>query len=384
MVTNSVILDFGSEKITVLIGSKGANNTLRVAGKAAVPYAGFMFGDWIDRKNLPGVIAKALNDAAKVAGARIDKVYVGVPGEACALVTKEVNTVFNRKRKLKETDVFELHSQGEEFDPEAYEVINIQPVYYTIDNERRVISPVGQVTARFGGVLSYFLADRAFTDYVKGVLLDMGVPEVEFVCSPLAEALLLISDEKRDATAVLIDVGYLTSTVSVVRGDGMLSLSSFSMGGGNITADLATALEIPFSVAEELKRKVVLTLDPSDDDAYEVTTPDGVTEFSTKLVNEIVSHRVLSVANTVNKCLAACEYEIPSYVTYMLTGGGISYIRGAKDVLGARIGRNVTVAVPPFPQVNRPDASASYGLLDMAVKNDSVEKKGFFARLFRR
>lgn len=117
MVTNSVILDFGSEKITVLIGSKGANNTLRVAGKAAVPYAGFMFGDWIDRKNLPGVIAKALNDAAKVAGARIDKVYVGVPGEACALVTKEVNTVFNRKRKLKETDVFELHSQGEEFDP---------------------------------------------------------------------------------------------------------------------------------------------------------------------------------------------------------------------------------------------------------------------------
>ena len=148
MVTNSVILDFGSEKITVLIGSKGANNTLRVAGKAAVPYAGFMFGDWIDRKNLPGVIAKALNDAAKVAGARIDKVYVGVPGEACALVTKEVNTVFNRKRKLKETDVFELHSQGEEFDPEAYEVINIQPVYYTIDNERRVISPVGQVPAR--------------------------------------------------------------------------------------------------------------------------------------------------------------------------------------------------------------------------------------------
>ncbi|MFR6639931.1 MAG: hypothetical protein ACLUSP_00035 [Christensenellales bacterium] len=42
-----------------------------------------------------------------------------------------------------------------------------------------------------------------------------------------------------------------------------------------------------------------------------MTTPDGVTEFSTKLVNEIVSHRVLSVANTVNKCLAACEYETP-------------------------------------------------------------------------
>ena len=310
MVTNSVILDFGSEKITVLIGSKGVNNTLRVAGKAAIPYAGFMFGDWIDRKNLPAAIAKSLNDAAKIAGAKIDKVYVGVPGEACALVTKEVNTVFNRKRKLKETDVLELHAQGEEFDRESYEVINIQPVYYTIDNERRIISPVGQVTARFGGVLSYFLADKEFTDDIKGVLLDMGVPEVEFVCSPLAEALLLVPDEKRDATAVLIDVGYLTSTVSVVRGDGMLSLSSFSMGGGNITADLATALETPFSVAEELKRKVVLTLDPSDDDAYEVNTSDGVVEFPTKLVNEIVSHRVLSIANTVNKCLAACEYEI--------------------------------------------------------------------------
>ena len=384
MVTNSVILDFGTEKITVLVGSKGANNTLRVTGKSAVPYAGFMFGDWIDRKGLPTTIAKALNEAAKIAGVKIDKLYVGVPGEACVLETKEVNTVFNRKRKLKETDVFELHAQGEEFDPESYEVINIQPIYYTIDNERRIISPIGQVTARFGGVLSYFLADKAFTDDIKGVLLDMGVPEVEFVCSPLAEALLLIPDEKRDATAVLIDVGYLTSTVSVVRGDGMLALSSFSMGGGNITADLATALEISFSVAEELKRKVVLTLDPSDDDAYEIATQEEVLKFPTKLVNEIVSHRVLTIANTVNKCLATCEYEIPSYVTYLLTGGGISYIRGAKDVLGARIGRNVSIAVPPFPQVNRPEASASYGLLDMAVKNDSIEKKGFFARLFKK
>ena len=75
MVTNSVILDFGSEKITVLIGSKGANNTLRVAGKAAVPYAGFMFGDWIDRKNLPGVIAKALNERGESRRARVSTKY---------------------------------------------------------------------------------------------------------------------------------------------------------------------------------------------------------------------------------------------------------------------------------------------------------------------
>lgn len=383
MTRNSVILEFGSEKITVLIGSKGANDTLRVAGRSDVPYSGFMDGEWLNKAKLPAAVARALNEAAQTAGCKVDKLYVGVPGEACALVTKEVNASFPRKRKLSENDVLELHALGEESDPD-YEVINVQPVYYTLDDERRLLSPVGQVTTKFGGVLSYVLAEKSFTDGVKTILSDMGVPEIEFVCEPLAEALLLLPEDRRDATAVLIDVGYLTSTVSVVRGDGILSLSSFSMGGGNVTADLAEALEIPFAQAEELKRKVVLTLEPRDEDVYETVVGGERITYPMKLVNEVVSHRVLTIANVVYKCLDGCEYEIPPYAAYVLSGGGISLMRGAKDVLGARIGKNCSVAVPPFPEVNKPTDSVAYGLLDLAVKNDSITKKGFFARLFGR
>lgn len=92
---------------------------------------------------------------------------------------------------------------------------------------------------------------------------------------------------KRDQYVVLIDVGYLTTTVSVARGDGILSLHTFSYGGVNITGEIARMLKIPFTDAEALKRKVSLSLSMSDTDYYEYE--DG--KYPAKVINEAVTEK---------------------------------------------------------------------------------------------
>ena len=380
---DTAVLDFGSEKINALIGERGVNGTIRVKGMGVCNYAGFLDGEFLAPEMLGESIRAALSEASVSAGTRITRVYVGVPGEFSSVVCKEVSTTLNRKRKVKDADVFNLMSAGDNFD-EKYEVINIQPVYYTLDNNLRVLSPLGAVSAKLGGVLSYIMAEKTFTDEVRKILTAMGIPSVEFVSSVLAESLILFNEDKRDGTAVLVDVGYLTTSVAIVKGDGLLSLRSFSQGGGHITGDLATVLQIPFSDAELLKRKVILSIEPSEEDIYEINGKNGIKTFSAQLVNEIVSYRISVIARTISKCLSTCEYEYPSYIPYSLTGGGIAFMRGAKDAIANTVGREVEVVVPPYPQINKPNLSSAWGLLDMAIKNDEPVKKSFFAKIFKK
>lgn len=157
------------------------------------------------------------------------------------------------------------------------------------------------------------------------------------------------------------------------------------MGGGYIAGDLAEALGVSFTDAESIKRKVMLSINAGENDIYEINGVDGVKTLPASLVNEIVSYRIGIIAKAVEKCLELSEYEYPDYISYSLTGGGICFMRGAKDLLAQRLCRNVEIVAPPFPQLNRPNKSSSLGLLDMAIKSEEpVQKKGFFARLFNK
>lgn len=384
MAHETAILDFGSGKVTVLIGERGVNGTIAIRSNSSVQYAGFMDGEWLDQDHLPQVIGRAISSAEANAGVKIDRLYVGVPGEFTTVRCKEVGITFPKRRKIKEDDIFNLHSVGDNFGNATHEVINVQPIYYTLDNDRRVINPIGQATVKLGAILSYALAELYFTGMVRGILAKMGITNVEFVSSVLAESLMLFDHEKRDATAVLIDVGYITTSVAIVRGDGLLSLGSFSLGGGHIAGDLATVLGISFTDAESLKRKVMLSINAGENDIYEISGKDGIKTLPAKTVNEVVSHRIAVIAKTVQKCLDASEYEYPDFVPYSLTGGGISFIRGAKDVLSQSLGRNVEIVAPRLPQLNRPTLSSALGLLDLAINSEAPnKKKGFFAKLFK-
>ena len=196
---------------------------------------------------------------------------------------------------------------------------------------------------------------------------------------------MLFDDITRDQYVVRIYVGYITTSVAVGRGDGLLGLYNFSVGGGNISGFLAMAFGITFPQAESLKRKVVLSLNASDADVYEIADRDTRIPFPAKLVNEVVMKRINLIASTIEKCLSKCEYEYPDYIPYHLTGGGLSYLKGARDYLSKRLGKPVEIISPSFPPFSRPNMSTVVGLMDMVLNQQpAAKKKGFFGRLFGR
>lgn len=374
------VIDFGSSKISVMIGESGVNNTFNIKGTGEVEYAGFINGEFVEPEKLYEAVASCVVKAETNSGLKINKLHIGVPAEFSYVVNKNSSVAFSKRTKVTDEQICKLFDYAsKEVRADNSTIISRSPIYFLLDDNRKVIDPKGEVTTRLSGAVCFVLADNKFIDTIDSIAKKMGVNEVVYVSSALAESLYLLDPEKRDSGAILVDVGYLTTSVSYVKGDGLVDMGKFSVGGGHITADLCQVLKISFKEAESLKRKVVLSLMADDNDFYEISSNGTITPVSAKLTNEIVSSRLDMIIGLINRCLIKMRGN--NFIPVFITGGGVCFLKGGKDYISKGVGENVEVLTSNVPQLNRPNYSSILGLLDIALKETKSKKISFKEKL---
>lgn len=380
---NSVtVLDIGSSRITAAVAERGINNTFVIKGYATQNYSGFSDGTFFDPDDLDSAAGYCLKQVEDNVKYPITTVFVGVPGEFTTVVLREKQVAFDRTKKITEADLAGLYETAYDLKTQKYTLINRSGIYFTLDDMRRVADPVGSVARVLKGYLSFVLCDNSFTGTVAPLLKKRGVTGIEYVASPLAEGLYLFEPEARDRTAVLLDVGFLTSSFSVIKGDSVVYQKSFSYGGGHIAFELTKTLEIDPDIAEKLKKKVNLTCGVTDGGNYEVIDGDREYLFPVKQVNDIVLESLDELCESIGACFTGFDSEIPEYVPLSVTGGGICFMRGAKEHLSSRLNLMVETVAPPVPHMNKPTDSSLAALLDLALLQP-VKKESFFKKLFK-
>lgn len=379
------VMDIGTSKLAVLMGNRGINNTLKILASSSQEYAGYYNGEFVEPEKLNEDIANALAKAEINANAKIKKLYVGVPADFCTCITKQFMQNFSDKLKIEESDILEIYQQANELkDNDKYILISCSPIYFVLDDGRQVINPIGEKTSRISGEISYIYAEKSFISKINVALRMFGISSVEYLSSTLAENMYLLSDSKRLTPSILIDCGFVSTSVSITKGNGLLSLNSFSVGGGQITSDLCECLKISYKEAEELKKQIILSVVPQLSDGYELKKQNQVSLIPMTEANEIVSARLEMICALINKCLTATQkkdlYKIPFY----LTGGGICFIKGSKDYLSKYFGVNVEILSPPNLQLSKPNYSALLGLLNSAINQENKQKTNKFLNFFKR
>lgn len=371
MKESTAILDIGSSTVVALVGEHGVNGTFKVCGKGDVSYAGFQNSEFLEPESLKFVISSAIANAEITSETKITSVYVGVPGEFCSCVTKAINLKFPKIKKITDFDVDNIFKTGNTFagDP-SYQVINKSVVYFDIDGTSRVIDPVGIKAKSVTGHVSYILALKSFLKQIVSIFADLKINIKGFISANYAECMYMFEPRVRDKYALLVDVGYITTSVALARGNALLFLNSFSLGGGYITSDLAECLHISFSEAERLKHKVILGWKASQSDTYEIDGDETIQTYSAKATNEIVADRIEMICEYIEKCLANCAYDLPDFLPVHVTGGGFNFIRGVKFLLSKKLKRPVEIISPNLPNVNRPDYSSEVGLLNLILNYD--------------
>ncbi len=369
------ILDIGSLKITALIGARGINNTFNIKAVAEKTHEAFYEGEITDITSLTKAIKSTVETISNTHKVNISEIFVGVPGEFLKIRNKQYQISLNKKRKIKQKDVDELYdSVAESINETDYEIIDRSAVYYFIDGNQRTAEPVGISSESLSGYLTFYLAKSNFLSEVKKILTEsLKIKTVRFVPVPLCESLFLFSREERYAYVILADIGYLTTSLSIILGDGMLYQGSFPLGGGHITAYLNNILKIDefsFSIAENLKRKINLSVNEHLAEDYVVYVGDEEFNFKVASCNDIVKHVLTGICEKIDAHIKLSQVKLPfnKNITLSITGGGVAFMRGAREFIRNTVEMDVEIVSPSIPFMNKPDESSKISLLDYALK----------------
>ncbi len=363
------VLDFGSSKITAMVAERGINKTFIIKGSYTFNYDGYQEGEFFDLAQLKQTVLLAVDSLKKAYSNKLETVYVGVPGDFTEVVVKDSQISFAKKKKITDIDVDSLFDAAFVMQSAKYTLINRSAIVYELDDFRRLANPVGAVSGILKGKLSFVLCNNYFIENVKAFIQSAGVGRVEFVSTSLAQALYLLEPETRDRIALVCDVGYIATTVMIIQGDGILYQKSIPYGGGYITADITQKFQMDFENAEKLKRKINLSCLTSSRE-FDLIDGDNGEYYSIEEVKNTVKDSLDILCEDISFILENSGYVLPDYVSLMVTGGGISYLRGAKEHVSGRLNMAVEILAPKVPLMDKPIQSSILSLLDLALEQN--------------
>lgn len=376
--TSAAVIDVGSSKICGFVASQVEGDDFNIVAQAEIKCSTFYDGKWIDEAQASQAVSSVIKQLENKTGSKLEKVFVGVPGEFTLNVTKQADAIFTAPRKISKDNVGEVFQNADRFDkPEGYSPISRSSVYFIIDDEKKVIDPISEVATKLSGLISFIFVDNNFKNLVSKAIRECGVKNFDFVAQNLAQALYLIRPDIRDGYAVLIDSGFVTTTVSVVLGDGVLYAKSFSVGSGQMADDLSQCLEIDYSDAEEILGKLNVGLQYSETDELS----SSKVKVNADKANEIVRCRIEDMADSIKKCLSGCPHVLSNSMPYYVTGGAFSYVKGALTYLSQCLEKQLFAASASSPLYDKQEYTSAYALISIALSQSKPEKVGFFKKL---
>ncbi|MCM1305685.1 MAG: hypothetical protein NC303_00015 [Firmicutes bacterium] len=366
-----VVLDVTSRLISAIVGVKKAQSVFGIKSIVETEQPGYADGEWFDKNETLQAAEQALSQAMVAANSRAKRLFIGVPSEFVLVVSKHVSVRLDRRRRIADDDIDFLLRKGNDFYLSDFIVVNTSAVYFAINGDEKLYSDVrGMYADSVDACVSYVLAERRFVNMFDGVADKLGFKDVRYIASNWAECVALLDNEQRENTYVLIDVGYLSSSVSIAKGEGVLDMKSFSLGGAHISADICEALDVPFEYAEEAKSLVDINLNYSDGkwlvhrDEQEIMACEVV---------PIVKGRLDVFASVISSIIDGFAENTSSYLPIYLTGEGIASMRGARKYLSEKIGKNIELVTPKLPGFVKAEDSSKTALLLMA---DTLYKEG--------
>ena len=382
------ILDVRSNEISFLLGSKGVNNTFVFSGMHNEKYDGFCSQGFFDEESFRRAIVRAIGAVRQAYDGTIDTVYVGVPSSFITVVTTGHTASFNGKRKITAQDIDALYESGLNGLMAQGRCIRKSAMYFTLGDNRKYFSAddlYGVPTNMLKGALCYYFVSEYFYATLNSVLSNMGFVGVEFIPSTLAQSIYLLHEKKREGYSFLLDIGYMTSSISVVYGDGIVHEESFDFGVASVLVALMQTMEIEFPVAEEMLALANISGGNVPKDLAYFTELDE-RSFSVQKINDVIKCGLDELCEQVDEFLKKRYKDKAPIMTAInpisITGEGISAIKGASEHIAKRVGWLTEIVSPDLPYYDKPTCSSRIALLSMALSDG--KEQTWWERLFNK
>lgn len=376
------VLDIRSFEVTFLVGGRGINGTFAVCESKSRKYLGYTTEGFMSEESFVESVSYVVNSVRQNYGGVIDEIYVSVPPAFTTVRTLGHSIAFPSKRKITNQDVDELFATGLNKLLEKGRCIRQSAMYFSLADNRKYFDSsalYGIPTSSLKGALCYYFVSEEFYSFIVETLESLGVKNVKFIPSSLAQVSYLVPKKTREGYAVLIDIGFMTSSVSVVYGNGIVKETSYDCGIAWIIEDLQKKFNVSYEKAEEIFESA----DISGTALGEKWTDETGKTFLVKEINEIIKDRVNTLVESADIFFQAHDkdktnggaLEIPT----LLTGEGVMPIVGLTEHISRWLNRVAEIVAPDLPYCDKPDFSSRIALLNMALCDKT--ENGFLHKL---
>lgn len=370
------LLDVGSGKLVFLVGTKSDSGVYNVKNIASCEYDGYYKGEFLD----PDALEESVRQTIAESGyrGRIGKLYVGVPTEFLKVRNNQVKNAYRSFRTITDDVLDELYARGNIFDGDPdYVAINCSARGFTLDNKFRCVNPMHEAATYIDADLTYILCARKFCDIIEKVASAIGAKRVSYISSFWATCVQLLPADVREQGAAVCDIGFSNTSFGIVRGEGLESAASRSIGGANLAGDLYQVLDIPYASACTLISKANLYIESDNGSCYNVLVDGKPQQYNSFGVNRVIQARLDDFVDFILRCLA----ENPNFSTDVvyLTGGGIAGLKGAAAYISRQLGMRLETLVPDVPTYGKSYYSSVFGTFDVA---DKLEKSKSILKRF--
>lgn len=337
-------LDLGTSKVCCMIGEITRTGDLDILGYGIAESSGIKKGNVINVDSVVQSISKAVEQAGQMAGSKINRAIIGLSGSNISLiVNRGVVAVPRNAREITPLDVERVLQAAKIVAiPYDKEMIDVIPKEFIVDGCDGIKDPVGMVGSRLEVSACIITGLLTAVQNVARCVQKAGIEVESMVLKPLAAAEMLMTEDEMDMGVVLVDVGAQTTEIAVFQEGCIAAYDLIPIGGDHITNDIAIGLRLPYSRAEEIKRKYACARPALASDKAEIEIQSigeaVVRRISPKDLTAIVEPRIQEILCFAANCLKNLNSKLMLPAGVVLTGGGLVHIKGstetAQQVLG--------------------------------------------------
>ncbi len=371
-------LDLGTTKVCVVIAEVQPGGHINVIGVGEKPSRGMRKGVVVNIENTIESVKTAVLEAERMAGVHTGSVFAGIAGgHIKGLNSHGVIAVFRKDKEITREDVERVVDAAKAVAlPVDREVIHIIPQEFIIDNQDGIKEPVGMSGVRLEAEVHIVTGAVTSVQNIIKSVERAGYAVDDIILQPLASAEAVLSPDERELGVVLVDIGGGTTDMAVFVDGSLWHSSVISIGGNQLTSDIAIGLRTPNHEAEEIKRKYGCAKVSMVKENEAITVP-GVggrqpRTLPRRELAEIIQPRMEEILELIDMEIKKNGFEEKAAAGVVLTGGaslldGIEQL--AEEILQVpiRVGtpRNIVGMVDI---INSPKFATGVGLVCFGAK----------------
>lgn len=382
------IVDIGSTTVKSALVSLTRDGEMQIAGQSVRKHDGFdAKTDELPAQSIKSATLATLDAAQEEARSDVDSVYIVVPGAMSRVICCRAEEYNDPPRLLRQEDITRMSDRSlEEVETEGLVRLHNMPVYYTFEGETYYTVPESKPVEALEIVFSHVFMEEKFSQLVEGIFKGSNYQVEQYIDGGYSQALYLISKEALERDAILVDIGGKTADITVMRSQAPIFRKSLTIGGDRITSDLQIVTGMSEEAAEKIKKRYVFGL-AYDEGGESVRMEAGETEVvSNRLLQDVIEARASEMVTMIGACISEAPVDYMEGTGLMLTGGGMTPIRGSVEFFQKFVGFPVSSKLPRSCPPSAFALTSTLGLANFVLNeededDDEPAEGGFFKKI---